>query len=492
MVAVATPILRHRLILNFTAQSEGVTVDDVITQLVKAAAKARRGLDPGERWAQGRLMAQSGRRARRRLPCSALKPSPLRMRIRDADADLPQPDVLARAEALGLKARPIVEGLRVGDHKSPYSGFSVEFVQHREYVPGDDIRHIDWKSYGRSERYTIKQYEQETNFIGHILLDASQVDAVRRRATTNKLEYAKLLAATLAYLIVHQRDSVGLRRLRRPAGAAELPASSQLGHINTILHTLEDIAAAGQDDASARCSTSWPTGSAAAGWCSSSPTASTTWRPIARRAAAPAVPGARGACCSTSCTRTRSSSRSTGTSGSSGWRGSRSCMTRPHLIRPAYLRIVKKYLTDIQKRVRRERGGLRADADEPAARSRRSASTSSGACRRGGDESKLPRPSGGRQPPAAVEREQAGSRPPLAQAPAGCASASRSSCSGRGRPPACWYGVLRGPTRRPRRFQGEWQVSRRRRRDDAQAVDPGRAATAGPTCRRAAEGGRTS
>src|SRR5579871_1046952 len=71
-----------------------------------------------------------------------------------------QPDILARAEALGLKARQLVEGLRVGDHRSPYKGFSVEFVQHREYVPGDDIRHIDWKSYGRSERYTIKQYEQ--------------------------------------------------------------------------------------------------------------------------------------------------------------------------------------------------------------------------------------------------------------------------------------------------------------------------------------------
>src|SRR5947209_19833127 len=71
------------------------------------------------------------------------------------------PAVIARAQALGLKARTIVEGLRVGDHKSPYRGFSVEFVQHREYVPGDDTRHIDWKSYGRSERYTIKQYEQE-------------------------------------------------------------------------------------------------------------------------------------------------------------------------------------------------------------------------------------------------------------------------------------------------------------------------------------------
>src|SRR5205807_8096562 len=85
-----------------------------------------------------------------------------------------QPDAVARAQALGLKARTIVEGLRVGDHKTPYRGFSVEFVQHREYVPGDDTRHIDWKSYGRSDRYTIKLYEQETNFIGHLLMDGSR------------------------------------------------------------------------------------------------------------------------------------------------------------------------------------------------------------------------------------------------------------------------------------------------------------------------------
>jgi uncharacterized protein (DUF58 family) len=149
-----------------------------------------------------------------------------------------KPDILARAEALGLKARQVVEGLRVGDHKSPYKGFSVEFVQHREYVPGDDIRHIDWKSYGRSERYTIKQYEQETNFIAHILLDAS--NSMRYGGgETNKLEYAKLLAASLGYLIVRQRDSVALR-VFTDAWRAELPASSQLGHINTITRTLED------------------------------------------------------------------------------------------------------------------------------------------------------------------------------------------------------------------------------------------------------------
>ena len=148
-----------------------------------------------------------------------------------------KPDILARAEALGLKARQVVEGLRVGDHKSPYKGFSVEFVQHREYVPGDDIRHIDWKSYGRSERYTIKQYEQETNFIAHLLVDNS--NSMRYGAgATNKLEYAKLLAASLAYMIIRQRDSIALR-IFNAGWAAELPASSQLSHINAITHVLE-------------------------------------------------------------------------------------------------------------------------------------------------------------------------------------------------------------------------------------------------------------
>lgn len=148
------------------------------------------------------------------------------------------PDVLARAEALGLKARQLVEGLRVGDHKSPYKGFSVEFVQHREYVPGDDIRHIDWKSYGRSERYTIKQYEQETNFACHLLFDCS--NSMRYGAgETNKLEYAKLLAASLSYMVIRQRDTVSLR-VFNTGWVSELPTSSQLGHIRAITHTLED------------------------------------------------------------------------------------------------------------------------------------------------------------------------------------------------------------------------------------------------------------
>jgi uncharacterized protein (DUF58 family) len=146
------------------------------------------------------------------------------------------PDVIAKAQALGIKARTLVEGLRVGDHKSPFRGFSVEFVQHREYVPGDDIRHIDWKSYGRSERYTIKQYEQETDFIAHMLLDASR-SMLYGEAETNKLEYAKLLAAALAYTIIHQRDSASLSIFDN-AWRSQLPISSQPGHLRLILQAL--------------------------------------------------------------------------------------------------------------------------------------------------------------------------------------------------------------------------------------------------------------
>ncbi len=149
------------------------------------------------------------------------------------------PEVIAKAQALGVKARTLVEGLRVGDHKSPYRGFSVEFVQHREYVPGDDIRHIDWKGYGRSERSTIKQYEQETNFTAHLILDASK-SMLYGEGDTNKLEFAKVLTSAMAYLIIHQRDSVALNVFDSD-WRERLPASGQMGHVQTILETLSGV-----------------------------------------------------------------------------------------------------------------------------------------------------------------------------------------------------------------------------------------------------------
>src|SRR5438270_108511 len=88
--------------------------------------------------------------------------------------NLLDPVAIQRAEALGLQARQIVEGYMAGEHKSPFRGFSIEFTQHREYVPGDDIRHLDWKVLGRTDRHYLKQYEQETNYVAHLLLDGSE------------------------------------------------------------------------------------------------------------------------------------------------------------------------------------------------------------------------------------------------------------------------------------------------------------------------------
>src|SRR5213080_2047268 len=111
------------------------------------------------------------------------------------------PETIGRAEALGLHARQIVEGYMAGEHKSPFRGFAIEFTQHREYVPGDDTRHLDWKVLGRSDRYYIKQYEQETNYVANILLDGSESMKYGSGRLT-KLHYGKMMAACLAYLIL--------------------------------------------------------------------------------------------------------------------------------------------------------------------------------------------------------------------------------------------------------------------------------------------------
>lgn len=119
------------------------------------------------------------------------------------------PKAIARAESLGMNARFIVEGYMAGEHKSPYRGFAIEFAQHREYAPGDDTRHLDWKVLAKTERYYIKQYEQETNFVAHLLVDGSESMKFGSGAIT-KLEYAKMMAACLSYLVLHQRDATAL------------------------------------------------------------------------------------------------------------------------------------------------------------------------------------------------------------------------------------------------------------------------------------------
>jgi uncharacterized protein (DUF58 family) len=123
--------------------------------------------------------------------------------------DLLDADAIARGESLGILARTVVEGYRVGEHRSPFRGFAIEFAQHREYTIGDDIRHLDWKVLGRTDRYYIKQYEQDTNFVAQLLIDGSESMNYGSGKIT-KLHYAKVLAACLAYLILLQRDAVAL------------------------------------------------------------------------------------------------------------------------------------------------------------------------------------------------------------------------------------------------------------------------------------------
>ena len=128
---------------------------------------------------------------------------------RPAADTLLDPEVISKAEALGLHARYVVEGYMAGEHKSPYRGFAIEFAQHREYSHGDDTRHLDWKVVGRTDRYYIKQYEQETNYVANVLLDGSESMKYGSGKLT-KLHYGKVIAACLSYLILNQRDAVAL------------------------------------------------------------------------------------------------------------------------------------------------------------------------------------------------------------------------------------------------------------------------------------------
>lgn len=130
-------------------------------------------------------------------------------RFRNMNAELLDPDAVSRGDALGLLARKIVEGYRVGEHRSPFHGFAIEFAQHREYTIGDDLRHLDWKVLGRSERYYIRQYEQDTNFVTYVVVDGSASMNYGSGKLT-KLHFAKILAACLAQIILLQRDAVAL------------------------------------------------------------------------------------------------------------------------------------------------------------------------------------------------------------------------------------------------------------------------------------------
>ncbi len=158
------------------------------------------------------------------------------------------PKVLNRVARLDLRARLIVEGYLAGRHRSPYRGFSVEFAEHREYAPGDDPRYLDWKVFGKSDRLYVKQYEEETNLVATLCVDAS---ASMRYASPgggmSKWDYAATIAATLAYLVVNQSDAAGLMIF--DDGVRDvLPAGSQAAHFQRIVARLESASGAPRTD----------------------------------------------------------------------------------------------------------------------------------------------------------------------------------------------------------------------------------------------------
>jgi uncharacterized protein (DUF58 family) len=152
------------------------------------------------------------------------------------------PLTVSRLSRLDLKARLVVEGFIAGLHRSPFHGFSVEYAEHRQYMPGDPIKHVDWKVYAKSDRYYIKEYEEETNLKAYIFLDVS-ASMGYASGSISKLEYGKYLAAALAHLMLNQQDSVGLvlfdERIRQ-----YIPPRSIRSHLHTVLQHLEGAKAA--------------------------------------------------------------------------------------------------------------------------------------------------------------------------------------------------------------------------------------------------------
>ena len=157
------------------------------------------------------------------------------------------PAIIARLGTMELKARTVEEGFLAGLHRSPYKGFSVEFAEYRQYLPGDDLSTLDWKIYARSDRHYVKKFEEETNLECHVLLDVSASMGYRGTAPMSKLEYGSVLAASLAFLMHRQRDATGLiafdDRLR-----FRLPAGARAGHLHALLLALEKMEPGSQSD----------------------------------------------------------------------------------------------------------------------------------------------------------------------------------------------------------------------------------------------------
>lgn len=152
---------------------------------------------------------------------------------------LADPATLARISKLELRARVVVEGVISGMHKSPHRGYSVEFAQHRDYTPGDEIRHIDWKVYGRSDRYYVKQFEEETNLKAYFVMDTS-ASMNYKSGALSKLDYGAIITAALSSLLLQQRDSVGLA-LFNDGIKTYMPAASTPSHMRLVLGQLDTM-----------------------------------------------------------------------------------------------------------------------------------------------------------------------------------------------------------------------------------------------------------
>ncbi|HEY2411180.1 MAG TPA: DUF58 domain-containing protein [Pirellulaceae bacterium] len=154
---------------------------------------------------------------------------------------------LDRLKRLDVRARLVVEGFIAGQHRSPYHGYAVEFATHREYAPGDDLRHIDWKVWSRSDRLYVKQYEEETNFACTIVLDASR--SMQYGGPWRKYDYAATAAASLAYLLQQQQDAVGLA-IVTDGLQKNLPPSSHASNLKLLVQALEHTEPEGKVDSS--------------------------------------------------------------------------------------------------------------------------------------------------------------------------------------------------------------------------------------------------
>jgi len=159
--------------------------------------------------------------------------------------DYLKPEVVSRLSRLDLIARLVVEGFITGLHQSPYHGFSVEFSEYRQYMPGDPLRDLDWKVFGKTDRLYIKQYEEETNLKAYLLLDASGSMAYGSGAI-HKFQYAAYATAALAHLMLRQRDAIGLVTFDDQI-QTYLPPRSVGSHLHSLLNTLRNTEAAGTD-----------------------------------------------------------------------------------------------------------------------------------------------------------------------------------------------------------------------------------------------------